>query len=30
MAYKPQFYPGNTLIAENRRKHMNPEVELKS
>ena len=29
MAYKPQFYPGNTLIAENRRKHMNPNVELK-
>lgn len=29
MAYEPQFNPGETKIAENRRKHMNPNYELK-
>ena len=28
MAYKPQFGPGSTLIAENRRKYMNPGYKL--
>ena len=28
MAYKPQYYPGATKIAQNRRDHLNPEVEL--
>ncbi|WP_456375204.1 coenzyme-B sulfoethylthiotransferase subunit gamma, partial [Methanocaldococcus sp.] len=28
MAYKPQFYPGQTKIAQNRRDHMNPDVQL--
>ncbi|MCS3924652.1 coenzyme-B sulfoethylthiotransferase subunit gamma [Methanosalsum natronophilum] len=27
MAYEPQFYPGNTIIAENRRKHMSGNLE---
>jgi len=27
MAYKPQFYPGATSVAENRRKHMSGKVE---
>ncbi|MFU8766605.1 MAG: coenzyme-B sulfoethylthiotransferase subunit gamma, partial [Candidatus Methanoperedens sp.] len=27
MAYKPQYYPGNTSVAENRRKHMSNNVE---
>ena len=29
MTYKAQFYPGNSIIAENRRKHMNPEHKFK-
>jgi methyl-coenzyme M reductase gamma subunit len=29
MAYDVQFYPGESVIAENRRKHLNPEYELK-
>lgn len=29
MSYKAQFSPGETIIAENRRKHMNPNYELK-
>lgn len=28
MAYKPQFYPGATKIAQNRRDHLNPDFEL--
>ena len=28
MAYKPQFYPGATKVAENRRNHLNPNYEL--
>jgi len=28
-SYKPQFYPGETIIGENRRKHMDPNCELK-
>ncbi len=28
MAYDTQFYPGESVIAENRRKHMNPDYEL--
>jgi methyl-coenzyme M reductase gamma subunit len=28
MAYKPQFCPGATKIAQNRRDHMNPDVQL--
>jgi methyl-coenzyme M reductase gamma subunit len=27
MAYKPQYYPGNTSVAKNRRKHMSDDVE---
>lgn len=27
MAYKPQYYPGNTSVAQNRRKHMSNDVE---
>ncbi|AEH60718.1 methyl-coenzyme M reductase, gamma subunit [Methanosalsum zhilinae DSM 4017] len=27
MAYEPQFYPGNTIVAENRRKHMSGKLE---
>lgn len=27
MAYKPQYYPGNTSVAKNRRKHMSGQVE---
>ena len=27
MAYKPQYYPGNTSVAKNRRKHMPDDVE---
>ena len=29
MEYKAQFGPGETKIAENRRKHMNPDHEFK-
>ncbi|MBE6493189.1 MAG: coenzyme-B sulfoethylthiotransferase subunit gamma [Methanosphaera stadtmanae] len=29
MAYEAQFYPGSSVIAENRRKHLNPDYELK-
>jgi methyl-coenzyme M reductase, gamma subunit (EC 2.8.4.1) len=28
MAYKPQFGPGTTAVAENRRKQMNPGYKL--
>lgn len=28
MAYDVQFYPGESKIAENRRKHLNPDYEL--
>ncbi|MBP2146495.1 methyl-coenzyme M reductase gamma subunit [Methanofollis sp. W23] len=28
MAYKPQFGPGTTVVAENRRKQMNPDYQL--
>ncbi|MDK2929350.1 MAG: methyl-coenzyme reductase gamma subunit [Methanococcus sp.] len=28
MAYTPQFYPGATKVAENRRNHLNPNYEL--
>ncbi|AXI24850.1 coenzyme-B sulfoethylthiotransferase subunit gamma [Methanofervidicoccus sp. A16] len=28
MAYTPQFYPGKTRIAQNRRNHMNPDIQL--
>ena len=28
MAYDVQFYPGESKIAENRRKHLNPDHEL--
>lgn len=28
MAYKPQYGPGTSLVAENRRKYMNPEYKL--
>ena len=27
MAYKPQYYPGATSVAANRRKHMSGDVE---
>ncbi len=27
MAYKPQYYPGNTSVAKNRRKHMAGDLE---
>src|SRR4030042_468921 len=27
MAYKPQYYPGNTSVAKNRRKHMADDLE---
>lgn len=27
MAYKPQYYPGNTSVAKNRRKHMSGDLE---
>jgi methyl-coenzyme M reductase gamma subunit len=27
MAYKPQYYPGNTSVAKNRRKHMSDDVD---
>ncbi|MDO5851105.1 MAG: coenzyme-B sulfoethylthiotransferase subunit gamma [Methanobacteriaceae archaeon] len=30
MAYEAQFYPGSSVIAENRKKHMNPDYELKT
>ncbi len=30
MAYEVQYYPGDSVIAENRRKHMNPEVKLET
>ena len=29
MAYEVQYYPGESVIAENRKKHMNPDHELK-
>lgn len=29
MSYEAQYTPGNTLIAENRRKHLNPSVALR-
>ncbi len=29
MAYEVQYYPGESVIAENRKKHMNPDYELK-
>ena len=29
MSYKAQYTPGETRIAENRRKHMNPDYELR-
>ncbi|MEN6516833.1 MAG: coenzyme-B sulfoethylthiotransferase subunit gamma, partial [Methanospirillum sp.] len=30
MAYKPQYGPGSTVVAENRRKYMNPGYKLEN
>ena len=30
MAYKPQYGPGSTIVAENRRKYMNPGYKLEN
>ncbi|NIA10445.1 MAG: methyl-coenzyme M reductase subunit gamma, partial [Nitrospiraceae bacterium] len=27
MAYKPQYYPGSSSVAVNRRKHMSGDIE---
>ncbi|WP_281774356.1 coenzyme-B sulfoethylthiotransferase subunit gamma, partial [Methanobacterium formicicum] len=29
MSYKPQYTPGETKIAQNRRNHLDPEFEMK-
>ena len=29
MSYKPQYTPGETKIAQNRRNHMDPDFEMK-